>query len=120
MKESMQYHIFKQIQDNPEVTQRELASKAGVSVGKANYCLKALMDKGLIKVTNFKNSRSKAAYLYKLTPQGIEEKAKLTVRFLKYKMAEYDRIKAEIEELRTECDGLAVKNEEFLSTNLHE
>ena len=120
MKESIQYHIFKQIQDNPEITQRELASKAGVSVGKANYCLKALMDKGLIKAINFKNSRSKAAYLYKLTPQGIEEKAKLTVRFLKYKMAEYDRIKAEIEELRTECDDLAVKNEEFLSANLHE
>ena len=106
MNESIQYHILKQIQDNPEITQRELASKAGVSVGKVNYCLKALMDKGLIKAINFKNSRSKAAYLYKLTPKGIEEKAKHTVRFLKYKMAEYDRIKAEIEELRQEAGKL--------------
>ena len=120
MKEAIQYHIFKQIQDNPEITQRELAVKAGTSLGKVNYCLKALMDKGLIKAINFKNSRRKSAYLYKLTPSGLEEKAKITVRFLKYKMAEYDRIKAEIEELRTECDDLAVKNEEFLSTNLHE
>ena len=105
MKEAIQYHIFKQIQDNPEVTQRELAIKAGASLGKVNYCLKALMGKGLIKAINFKNSRRKSAYLYKLTPKGLDEKAKLTVRFLKYKMQEYDRIKAEIEELKKEVQG---------------
>ncbi len=103
MNESIHYHILKNIQDNPEITQRELAMKAGISLGKVNYCLKALMDKGWIKAVNFKNSRSKAAYLYKLTPQGIEEKAGVTVRFLKRKMLEYDRIKAEIEELKKEA-----------------
>ncbi|WP_084591188.1 MarR family EPS-associated transcriptional regulator [Desulfonatronovibrio magnus] len=105
MKEAIQYHIFKQVQDNPEITQRELAAKTGISLGKVNYCLQALVNKGFIKATNFKNSKKKSAYLYKLTPQGLEEKAKLTVRFLKYKMDEYDRIKAEIEELKKEVQG---------------
>jgi len=106
MNESVNYHILKQIQINPEITQRELAVKAGISLGKVNYCLKGLMDKGWIKAVNFKNARSKAAYLYKLTPQGIEEKARITVRFLKHKMLEYDRIKSEIEELRVEAQAL--------------
>lgn len=106
MNESAQYHILKHIQDNPQTSQREMAAKAGVSLGKVNYCLKALAKKGLIKAENFRNAERKSAYLYKLTPEGIEEKARITVRFLKHKMAEYDRIKAEIEELRVECDQL--------------
>jgi EPS-associated MarR family transcriptional regulator len=110
MNESIRYHVLKQIQDNPEITQRELARITGVSLGKLNYCLKALMDKGYIKAINFKNSRQKSAYLYMLTPRGIEEKALVTGRFLKRKMAEYDRIKAEIEELRVECDQLSVNS----------
>ena len=73
MKEAIQYHIFKQIQDNPEITQRELAVKAGTSLGKVNYCLKALMDKGLIKAINFKNSRSKAAYLYAFIIKNVRK-----------------------------------------------
>ncbi len=109
MNESVRYHVLKQIQDNPEITQRELAGITGVSLGKVNYCLKALVDKGYIKAVNFKNSRKKSAYLYMLTPIGIEEKAQITVRFLKHKMAEYDRIKAEIEELRAEVQGLRNK-----------
>jgi EPS-associated MarR family transcriptional regulator len=107
MNESIRYHVLKQIQDNPEITQRELAGITGVSLGKLNYCLKALVDKGYIKAVNFKNSRQKSAYLYMLTPRGIEEKALVTGRFLKRKMAEYDRIKAEIEELRQEAGKLS-------------
>ncbi len=108
MNESIHYHILKEIQDNPEITQRELADKAGVSLGKANYCLKALMDKGYIKAVNFKNAKRKSAYLYKLTPSGLKEKARVTVRFLNRKEREYDRIKVEIEDLRTEWYQLSV------------
>ncbi len=74
--------------------------------GKLNYCLKALVDKGYIKAVNFKNSRQKSAYLYMLTPRGIEEKALVTGRFLKRKMAEYDRLKKEIEELHREANEI--------------
>ncbi len=110
MNESVHYHILKHIQDNPQTNQRELAVKAGVSLGKVNYCLKALVNKGFIKAENFKNAKRKSAYLYKLTPSGLEEKARVTVRFLKRKEREYDRIKAEIEELRTECNQLSVNS----------
>ncbi len=106
MNESIHYHILKQIQDNPEITQRELADKAGVSLGKANYCLKALMDKGYIKAVNFKNAKRKSAYLYKLTPSGLKEKARVTVRFLKRKQQEYEEIKTQLEELEREAAEL--------------
>ncbi|MES9903481.1 MAG: MarR family EPS-associated transcriptional regulator [Sedimenticola sp.] len=69
----------------------------GVNLGKANYCLQALIEKGSVKANNFRNSQRKSAYLYLLTPSGIEEKAELTVRFLRYKMAEYDALKVEID-----------------------
>ena len=94
--ESNSYHLLKQIQDNPGITQRELSKKAGISLGKTNYCLHALIEKGLIKASNSKNSANRTAYLYKLTPKGVEEKARVTVRFLRRKMAEYEAIKAEI------------------------
>jgi len=87
------------------VTQRELASELGVSLGKANYCLKALMDKGFIKARNFHNSNNKRAYLYKLTPTGIEAKARISVAFLRRKMDEYEHLKEEIEQLQTEVNG---------------
>jgi len=94
--------VLRRIGENPEVTQRELAHELGVSVGKANYCLKALIDKGFIKARNFHNSNHKRAYLYKLTPQGIEAKARISMAFLKRKMLEYEQLKAEIEQLRHE------------------
>ena len=112
MNESIHYHILKQIQDNPEITQRELAGKTGMSLGKVNYCLRALVDKGCVKAINFKNSRKKSAYLYKLTPQGLEEKARVTVRFLRRKQREYEELKAELEELRTECYQLSVNSDQ--------
>lgn len=84
------------------MTQRELAFELGFSVGKANYVLKALIERGLVKARNFKNSRNKAAYAYYLTPVGMEEKARVTLRFLKRKMEEYEVIRIEIEDLKRE------------------
>jgi len=106
MNESAQYHILKQIQDNPELTQRQIAKNTGLSLGKVNYCIRALMDKGCVKAVNFKNSRNKSAYAYKLTPQGLEEKARVTYRFLRRKLREYEQLEREIEELRKEADDL--------------
>jgi EPS-associated MarR family transcriptional regulator len=97
------YKIFKLIEANPELSQRELARELGISLGKTNYCLKALIEKGLLKAGNFRNSKNKMAYVYKLTPKGLEEKANVTVRFLKQKMAEYESLKSEIEFLRQEA-----------------
>jgi len=96
------YKIFKLVEANPAISQRQLASELGISLGKTNYCLKALVEKGLLKANNFRNSKNKLAYAYKLTPQGIEEKASVTVRFLKKKMQEYEQLQQEIAELRTE------------------
>jgi EPS-associated MarR family transcriptional regulator len=90
------------LEENPDATQRELANALGVSLGKANYCVKALIEKGFIKARNFKNSDSKRAYLYVLTPQGIEAKAKISVHFLKRKIKEYEALRAEIDQLQHE------------------
>ena len=97
------YKILKLVESNPAVSQRELASQLGISLGKVNYCLKALVDVGLLKVDNFRNNNNKMAYMYLLTPRGIEEKASITVRFLKYKLQEYQQLQTEIEELRREA-----------------
>jgi EPS-associated MarR family transcriptional regulator len=96
------YKIFKLVAAKPEISQRELARELGISLGKTNYCIKALIDKGLLKANNFRNSKKKMAYVYKLTPKGIEEKANVTVRFLRQKMTEYELLKVEIEFLRQE------------------
>jgi EPS-associated MarR family transcriptional regulator len=92
--------ILKYMDSNPHVSQRELAEELGVSVGKVNYCVKALIDKGQVKAGNFKRSSDKKAYLYLLTPAGIEEKTKLTASFLKRKIAEHEKITQEIEQLK--------------------
>jgi len=90
------YKILKLVEANPEISQRELAAELGVSLGKVNFCIKALIDVGLIKVDNFRNSKNKLAYMYLLTPKGIEEKAKVTMRFLKNKLQEYEALNNEI------------------------
>ena len=100
------YQLLRYIETHPEATQRELAEALGVSLGKANYCLKALMEKGLIKARNFKNSHNKRAYLYHLTPMGIDAKARITARFLQRKLAEYEALRQEIETLQTEVETL--------------
>jgi len=96
------YKILKLVEAKPEISQRELAKNLGISLGKANFCLKALIEKGLLKATNFRNSQNKLAYMYLLTPNGIEEKSSITLRFLKSKMQEYELLQAEISLLMQE------------------
>ena len=93
-----QFNVLRKINKNPKSTQRQLAEELGFSLGKLNYCLKALKDKGLIKINNFQNNQNKFGYVYILTPKGISEKTKLTLNFMKRKMKEYDELKREIEE----------------------
>ena len=90
------------IEANPQITQRQLAEELGVSVGKINYCMNALVEKGMVKAQNFIRSNNKAGYAYFLTPQGVEEKLTLTVNFLKRKKNEYESLRAEIENLEKE------------------
>jgi len=97
--------VLRHVEGNPEVTQRELAQHLGISLGKANYCLKALIDKGFIKARNFRNSNNKRVYLYKLTPSGIEAKARISISFLRRKMDEYEQLKKEIDLLQDEVNG---------------
>lgn len=91
------------LENSPAISQREIAEQLGISLGKVNFCLKALVNVGLLKVTNFRNNKNKLAYMYILTPSGIEEKASITVRFLKHKLDEYDALQREIEELRKDA-----------------
>lgn len=93
------YRILEKLEDQPDISQRQLADHLGVSVGKANFVLSALIDRGLVKAENFKKSNNKAGYLYLLTPKGVSEKIGITARFLQIKQAEYDRLKTEIEQL---------------------
>ena len=103
--------VLRHLENDPEITQRELAKKLGISLGKANYCLKALIDKGLIKAGNFKNSNNKSAYIYLLTPKGIEEKSKITLHFLKRKIDEYEMLRMEIDELQREIHANSINNQ---------
>ena len=96
------FKVMRILQDHPDLTQRELADKLGMSVGGLNYCLHALIDKGFVKMGNFQKSKNKFKYVYLLTPQGIAEKVALTRRFLQRKMQEYDALKVEIEVLKAE------------------
>ena len=92
--------ILKLLQAQPQMSQRDLAQAMGVSLGKANYCLKALMDKGLVKLENFRNNPDKRQYAYLLTPAGIEERTRITLAFLRRKVVEYEALEREIEQLR--------------------
>jgi EPS-associated MarR family transcriptional regulator len=102
--DEVRYKLLMLLESNPTVSQRDAARELGVSLGKLNYCLKALVGKGWVKVTNFKNSKNKIAYMYLLTPQGIRAKGRVTVRFLQRKMEAYESLRAEIERLRGETD----------------
>ena len=90
------FDVLRKIQQKPESTQRELAEELGFSLGKLNYCLKALQSKGLIKIENFKKNPNKLNYFYVLTPKGIAQKTKLTLNYMKRKMKEYDELKREL------------------------
>jgi EPS-associated MarR family transcriptional regulator len=97
------FRVLHLLEDDPELTQRELAKKLGISLGGVNYCLKALIDVGHIKAGNFSKNPNKSVYLYLLTPNGIAEKAKLTAGFLNRKMAEYQDLKKEIESIQSKA-----------------
>lgn len=98
------YGLLKTLENNPSLSQRDLAKRLGISLGKVNFCLNALVEKGCLKVNNFRNSDNKLGYAYLLTPHGVDEKARMTVRFLKYKIQEYEQLRAEIKELRREAE----------------
>lgn len=100
------YRLFKIIVDNPRYNQRQMARKMGISLGKFNYCLTELVKKGFVKMNRFRSSHNKAAYMYFLTPPGLEEKARVTNRFLHRKMEEFEEIKKQIEELSGEVANM--------------
>jgi EPS-associated MarR family transcriptional regulator len=102
LSDDIHYRLLKILQERPDASQRQLAEALGFSLGKINYCVKALLDKGWVKAKNFRNSKNKLAYAYVLTPSGIDAKARITARFLKRKMVEYEALKAEIAQLKAE------------------
>jgi EPS-associated MarR family transcriptional regulator len=103
LSDEMRLKLMRLFEANPKASQREVAREFGISLGKVNYCLQALVQKGWIKASRFRNSRNKLAYAYLLTPRGIEAKAALSVRFLRIKMHEYEALRGEIEQLRREA-----------------
>ncbi len=102
LSDELRYKILKRLDTDPNLSQRELAKELDMSLGKVNYCLKALLEKGWIKAGNFKSNPNKMGYAYILTPSGLEEKANVTVRFLKRKLEEHQAVQKEIEQLRSE------------------
>lgn len=99
-KNTDEFNLLRELKKSPNASQRLLANELGISVGKINYCLRALQKKGLIKINNFKKSHNKLKYLYYLTPEGLSFKAKLTINFMRKKLIEYDELKQEYEELK--------------------
>ena len=104
MTEDTHYQVLKILEQNPQISQRELAKEMGVSLGKVNYCLKALIEKGHVKAENFRKSDNKVAYLYLLTPKGIKAKARITASYLQRKLEEYSVLRSEIEGLLAEVE----------------
>jgi EPS-associated MarR family transcriptional regulator len=98
--DEMRYKLMRILQESPEMSQRALAKELGVSLGKVNFCLQALVKKGLVKAKNFGRSHNKTAYIYLLTPRGVEQKSSLTLRFLNAKLKEYEALHAEIEQIK--------------------
>ena len=107
--EEQRLQLMRILADQPQITQRDLAKGMGLSVGKAHYCLKALIEKGHVKADNFRSNPKKRGYLYLLTPKGIEEKGRLTLRFLDRKLHEFDRLQQEIQELKAEIVSPNIK-----------
>jgi EPS-associated MarR family transcriptional regulator len=105
--DEVRYRLLRYLTDHPDASQREVARALGISLGKVNYCLRALMERGWVKVRNFRKSRNKSAYAYVLTPKGMEEKASVTYAFLRRKIAEYDALEQEIERLSAEVEALS-------------
>ena len=106
-KEDIRLDLLRKLESNPHLNQRELSREMGVSLGKINYCMKKLTEKGLIKLSNFTNNQNKMGYAYLLTPSGIEEKSRLTVSFLKRKLIEYELLKKEIAQLELDANEIS-------------
>ena len=102
LSDAQRLELLKLLQARPQLSQRELARAMGVSLGKANYCLNALVERGLVKLENFRNNPNRRQYTYLLTPAGVEEKTRITVAFLRLKIAEYEALEEEIAQLRNE------------------
>ena len=100
------YRILKLLEADPQASQRRIADELGISLGRVNYCLQALIEKGLVKVNNFRSNANKRVYLYLLTPRGIEDRARVTARFLRRKLDEYEILKRELRELQSEAAKL--------------
>ena len=105
--DELKYHLLKLLENDPHMSQRAISREMNISLGKVNYCMKALVDKGIIKAKNFVKNKNKTAYAYYLTPKGVEEKAKVTFHFLQSKLNEYEQLKSEIEEIRQEAALIA-------------
>jgi EPS-associated MarR family transcriptional regulator len=105
VQEEAHLKVMRMIDANPQISQREIAAELGISLGKTNYCLRALTEKGFVKARNFRRSANKMRYLYRLTPKGVEHKARLTLAFLERKRREYEALRREIDELSREADG---------------
>ncbi len=108
--EEINLELLRRLESEPQVNQRSLAGGLGLSLGKANYCLQALVAKGLVKISNFRRSDNKMAYAYLLTPTGLQEKARLTIAFLKLRREEYERLQLEIARLQAEVNALKPEN----------
>lgn len=102
LNDEIRLRILRELERDPKLSQRDLAELLGVSIGKTNYCLRALVEKGLVKVENFRKSGNKLAYAYQLTPQGISDKARITRKYLQIKLREHKALESEIEALRKE------------------
>ncbi len=100
------YGLLKTLADEPNLSQRDLAKRLGVSLGKVNFCLNALIAKGCLKADNFRNSENKMAYAYLLTPHGVEQKARMTVEFLQIKIREYEKLRIEIAQMKREAEQI--------------
>ena len=110
-KDEIHFDLLRRLESNPNYTQRELSKELGISLGKVNYCIKKLTEKGLIKLINFSRNPNKAGYAYLLTPKGIEEKGALTISFLRLKMEEYELLKEEINKLTQDAEKLQSEKE---------
>ncbi len=108
LRDEMYFRVLRALERSSNVTQRELANETNISLGGINYCLKALSEKGWIKIRNFQKSKNRISYVYKLTPLGIAEKLTLTQTFLAKKLAEYEALRLEIEELNSEIEERAI------------
>ena len=107
-KENIHLDLLRKLEVNPEYTQRELSQEMGVSLGKINYCMKKLIEKGWIKLSNFGHNPNKVGYIYLLTPKGIEQKSRLTTSFLKTKIEEFEMLRDEISKLKLDAKEMAI------------